>query len=139
MVNLLATASAMKTTTLARLASTTSVAQVVVVLNAKDVAAARRRLACACVMLHTTVPVVREVKAQRRAAFHAPIKTALLIAVVVVVFATKLPANALALLSQDNTSMVLHAKQHAGQIHTLQTGRVLLTSGVGPPAKPITC
>merc|ERR1712232_502386 len=73
-------------------------------------------------MLHTTVPVAREVKAQRRAAFHAPTKTALLIAVAVVVFATKLPANALALLSQDNTSMVLHAKQHAGQIHTLQTG-----------------
>lgn len=114
MVRKSATASVMKISTLARLASTTSVAQVGAEPHAKDAAAARRRLACACVTLHGTVPVVREVKAQRRCAFHAPTKTASLTVVVALASATRLPESALALLSLVNTSMVVRARRHAG-------------------------
>merc|ERR1711865_828332 len=123
-------ASVMKITTLVRPASTTSVA-VVVVSSAKVVVNVRRRLVCACVMLHTMVLVVREAKAQRRAAIHAPTKAALLIVVLV---------NALAWLKLRRPSpMVVHAERLAGLLHMRQIGLAHLISGAGPPARMISC
>jgi hypothetical protein len=107
--------------------------------SAKVVVNVRRRLVCACVMLHTMVLVVREAKAQRRAAFHAPTKTAFLIVLVALESATRLLASVHALHRLDNSPMVLHARKLAEVLHMRQIGLAHLISGAGLPARTISC
>lgn len=130
------TASAMRTTTMAKPANTTSVVTVAMGLSARAVVNAGRRLACACVMRPTMVLDVKVAKAPKRCASHAATRTALL-TVAIMVIATRWLANVCVITTAKTSTMELCASNRAAKTSTYPTGRVRLTNGAGPLASRI--
>jgi len=130
------TASAMRTIIMAQLASITNVVMVATELSAKEEVPARRKLVCACVMLHTMELVVRVAKDQARCAFRVLTRTALVTAEIME-SAIKSQESVHVKHRRVSISTEPSAEGHAGSTHTWLIGPDQWTSGAGQHAKMI--
>jgi len=126
----------MRTIIMAKLVNFTNVVAVATESSAKEEVPARRKLVCACVMLHSMELVARVVKDQARCAFRVLTRTAS-VTVEITESAIKSQASAHVKHRRASISMEPSAGSHAGSTHMWLTGPDQWTSGAGQHAKLI--